>query len=33
MMDSEMQMSGMQDGKKFEMQTRTRGRRLGPCGS
>jgi len=33
MMDSEMQMSGMQDGKKFEMQTKTRGRRLGPCRS
>jgi len=33
MMDSEMQMSGMQEGKKFELSTRTRGRRLGPCGS
>jgi len=33
MMDSEMQMSGMQDGKTFEMQTKTRGRRLGPCRS
>jgi hypothetical protein len=33
MMDSEMQMSGVVDGKKFEMQTRTRGRRLGPCRS
>jgi hypothetical protein len=33
MMDSEMNISGMQDGKKFEMQTKTRGRRLGPCGS
>jgi hypothetical protein len=33
MMDSEMQMSGMQDGKKYELQTRTRGRRLGPCKS
>jgi Protein of unknown function (DUF3617) len=33
MMDSEMQMRGMQNGKKFEMQTKTRGRRLGPCGS
>ena len=33
MMDSEMQMHGMQGGKKFEMQTKTRGRRLGPCGS
>ena len=33
MLDSEMQMSGMQEGKKFELQTRTRGRRLGPCKS
>ena len=33
MMDSEMQMSGVQDGRKFEMQTRTRGQRLGPCKS
>jgi hypothetical protein len=33
LMDSEMQMSGMQEGKKFEMQTKTRGRRLGPCRS
>ncbi|MCG6951267.1 MAG: DUF3617 domain-containing protein [Betaproteobacteria bacterium] len=33
MMDSEMQISGTQDGKKFEMKTRTRGRRLGPCQS
>lgn len=33
MMDSEMQMSAMAEGKKFEMQTRTRGRRLGPCRS
>jgi len=33
MLDSEMQMSGMQDGKKFELSTRTRGRRLGPCRS
>jgi hypothetical protein len=33
MMDSEMNISGMQEGKKFEMQTKTRGRRLGPCGS
>jgi len=33
MMDSEMQMSGTQDGRKFEMQTKTRGRRLGPCPS
>jgi hypothetical protein len=33
MMDSEMNISGKQDGKKFEMQTRTRGRRIGPCGS
>ncbi|HSH06901.1 MAG TPA: DUF3617 family protein [Burkholderiales bacterium] len=33
MLDSEMQMRGMQDGKKFELSTRTRGRRLGPCRS
>jgi hypothetical protein len=33
MLDSEMQMSGMQEGKKFQLSTRTRGRRLGPCGS
>jgi hypothetical protein len=26
-------MSGMQEGKKFQLSTRTRGRRLGPCGS
>ena len=33
MMDSEMRMSGMQQGQKFEVHTRTRGRRVGPCGS
>jgi len=33
MLESEMQMSGMQQGQKFEVHTRTRGRRLGPCAS
>ena len=33
MMDSEMEMSGMAEGKKFELRTKTRGRRIGPCPS
>ena len=33
MMDSEMEMSGMAEGKKFELRTKTRGRRVGPCPS
>jgi hypothetical protein len=30
-MESEMQMSGDAQGRKFEMRTRMSGRRLGPC--
>lgn len=33
MMDSEMEMSGMAEGKQFELRTKTRGKRIGPCRS